>query len=254
MTLSPGDCTAMIMAAGKGTRMLPLTETLPKPLIAIAGSTLLDHVLDHLRKAGVGRIVINVHHLADQVEAHLAAHAADFDVRISDERALLRETGGGLVWAKPLIASDPFFCINADSWWTDRGGNAFARLAEAWDAARMDVLMLVVPFACAGNTQGIGDFDMDAEGRLSREGGKAIARPYSWTGIQLIAKHLVADPPSEVFSTNVLWDRAITQGRCHGLVHDGLWFDVGYPEAIAMTEAELARETPGDGPEAKPGG
>ncbi len=231
---------AMIMAAGKGTRMLPLTETVPKPLIAIAGSTLLDHVLDHLRKAGVAKIVINVHHFAEQVEAHMAAKARDFDVRISDERKLLRETGGGLIKAKPLIAGDPFFCINADAWWTDDGKNAFARLAEAWDADRMDVLMLVVPFERAGNTQGIGDFDMDQAGRLSREGEKR-QRAYSWTGIQLMAKHLIADPPAEKFSTNVLWDRAIAEGRCHGLVHDGQWFDVGYPEAIDMTEAALAK-------------
>lgn len=228
----------MIMAAGLGTRMLPLTETRPKPLIAVAGTILLDHVLDHLRKAGVGRIVVNVHYLPDQVEAHLARCAADLEVTISDERGLLRDTGGGLLQAKELIAGDPFLCVNADNWWTDGRENALTRLAQAWDATRMDVLMLVVPFAQAGNTQGTGDFDMDAQGRLSREGPRR-ARPYVWTGIQMMAKHLVADPPSEVFSTNVFWDRAIARGRCHGLVHDGRWFDVGYPEAIGLTEAAL---------------
>jgi N-acetyl-alpha-D-muramate 1-phosphate uridylyltransferase len=230
--------TAMIMAAGLGTRMLPLTRDRPKPLIAVAGTTLLDHVLDLLRGAGVRRIVVNVHYLADQIEAHLAAHARDFAVTVSDERGLLRDTGGGLVQALPLIDADPFFCINADNWFADAGEHALARMAAAWDAEKMDVLMLVVPFARAGNTQGQGDFDLDPSGRLSREGPRR-ARPYVWTGIQLLAKRLVRDPPSEVFSTNVFWDRAIAAGRCFGLVHEGPWFDVGYPAAIGMTEAAL---------------
>lgn len=232
--------TAMIMAAGKGTRMMPLTATRPKPLIEVAGATLLDHVLDLLREAGIGRIVVNVHYLADAIEAHLAAVAGDFAVAISDERALLRDTGGGLVQALPQIEGDPFYCVNADNWFVGKGKNALVRMAEAWVPGAMDVLMLVVPFEHAGNTQGQGDFDLDAEGRLSREGPKR-ARPYVWTGIQLLARHVVADPPSEVFSTNLFWDRAIARGRCYGLVHHGHWFDVGYPEAIGMTEAALAK-------------
>jgi len=229
----------MIMAAGMGSRMMPLTASRPKPLVEVAGTTLLDHVLDQLRAAGVGRIVVNVHYLADQIEAHLAQHASDFAVTISDERALLLDTGGGLVRAKDLIPDDPFFCINADNWWTDRGENALQRMARAWDGGKMDVLMLVVPFARAGNTQGTGDFDLDDEGCLSREGPKG-PRGYVWTGVQLIAKQMIADPPAEVFSTNVFWDRALAARRCFGLVHDGQWFDVGYPEAIGMTEAALA--------------
>jgi MurNAc alpha-1-phosphate uridylyltransferase len=236
MTL-PG--TAMIMAAGKGTRMMPLTADRPKPLIKVAGTTLLDHVLDLLRDAGIGRIVVNVHYFPEMIEAHLAANARDFDVAISDERELLRDTGGGLTHALPLIPDDPFFCINADNWFADTQVHALHRMAKAWDAARMDVLMLVVPFERAGNTQGIGDFDIDDKGRLSRDGSRR-ERPYVWTGIQLIAKHVVADPPGEVFSTNVFWDRAIAAKRCFGLVHDGDWFDVGYPAAIGMTEARLA--------------
>ncbi|MGH6785577.1 MAG: nucleotidyltransferase family protein [Novosphingobium sp.] len=231
--------TAMIMAAGMGTRMMPLTANTPKPLIEVSGTTLLDHVLDLLRDAGVGLIVVNVHYLADQIEAYLADHAQDFDLTISDERALLRDTGGGLVQALPLIAGDPFFCINADNWFADTEEHALHRMAAAWDAAKMDVLMLVVPHERAGNTQGTGDFDLDDAGRLSREGPRR-SRPFVWTGIQLMAKHVVADPPGEVFSTNVFWDRAIAAGRCYGLVHDGDWFDVGYPAAIGMTEAALA--------------
>ena len=232
--------TAMIMAAGKGTRMMPLTADRPKPLIEVAGTTLLDHVLDLLRDAGVGRIVVNVHYFPEQIEAHLAKHARDFNVAISDERALLRDTGGGLIQALPLIDADPFFCINADNWFADTEEHALVRMAAAWDAARMDVLMLVVPFAHAGNTQGQGDFDLDAERRLSRDGPKR-ARPYVWTGIQLMARHVVCDPPGDVFSTNVFWDRAIASGRCYGLVHQGDWFDVGYPAAIALTEARIGR-------------
>jgi N-acetyl-alpha-D-muramate 1-phosphate uridylyltransferase len=231
--------TAMIMAAGKGTRMMPLTASKPKPLIEVAGTTLLDHVLDLLRKAGIGRIVVNVHYLADQIEAHLAAKADDFDVTISDERTLLRDTGGGLIQALPLIPDDPFFCVNADNWFVGTGENALLRMAKAWDQARMDVLMLVVPFEHAGNTQGIGDFDLDAEGRLSREGERR-GRPFVWTGIQLLARQVITEPPEDVFSTNLFWDRAIARGRCFGLVHEGDWFDVGYPEAIALTETRLA--------------
>jgi len=202
--------TAMIMAAGKGTRMMPLTADRP----------------------------VNAHYRADQVESHLAAHATDFDVSISDERDLLRDTGGGLVQALPMILDDPFICVNADNWWTNDGENAISRLMAHWDAARMDVLMLLVPLATAYNSQGIGDFNMDTDGRLSRRVGDAPA-PYVWTGIQLLSKKLIVDPPSDVFSTNVFWDRAIAHGRCMGLVHEGMWFDVGYPAAITATEERL---------------
>ncbi len=230
--------TAMIMAAGMGTRMMPLTADKPKPLIEVAGTTLLDHVLDHLRQAGIGYIVVNVHYLADQIEAHLAEKAADLDILISDERALLRDTGGGLVQAKPLLGDDPFLCINADNWWTERGDNALRRMAAKWDDARMDVLMLLAPYARASNTQGRGDFEMDGDGHLTRRiAGKSA--PYVWTGIQMLSPRLIADPPGDVFSTNVFWDRAIAMGRCFGLVHDGDWFDVGYPAAIAATECAL---------------
>jgi N-acetyl-alpha-D-muramate 1-phosphate uridylyltransferase len=230
--------TAMIMAAGKGTRMMPLTATTPKPLIGVAGTTLIDHVLDHLRAAGVGRIVVNVHYLADQMEAHLARAAGDFDVAISDERDLLRDTGGGLVKARPLIEADPFFCINADNWWTDEGGNALVSLANAWRDDRMDALLLLIPIAKAGNWTRRGDFDRDAAGRISWRSADGKA-DYVWTGIQLLSKRLIADPPSEVFSTAVFWTRAIDAGRAFGHVHRGAWFDVGYPEAIAATEAAL---------------
>lgn len=231
--------TAMIMAAGKGTRMMPLTADRPKPLIEVGGVALLDHVLDHLRDAGIGKIVVNVHYRAEQVKQHLAESAADLHVRISDERDLLRDTGGGLVHALPIISDDPFICVNADNWWTNAGENAISRLMAAWDGASMDVLMLLIPLEAAYNSQGIGDFNMDADGRLSRRQGNAPAT-YVWTGIQMLSKRLIVDPPEDVFSTNVFWDRAIAEGRCMGIVHEGLWFDVGYPAAIAATETKLA--------------
>jgi N-acetyl-alpha-D-muramate 1-phosphate uridylyltransferase len=229
---------AMIMAAGKGTRMMPLTADQPKPMVSVAGVRLFDHVLDHLRSAEISNIVVNVHYLADKMQAHIATAAADFDVKISDERDLLRDTGGGLVKAKPLIEGDPFFCINADNYWTNGSQNALQKMADAWDAETMDVLMLVIPYEQAHNTQGIGDFHMDADGRLSRRIGQEPA-PYVWTGIQIMAKTMISDPPGEAFSTNIFWDRAIKNGRCFGIVHDGLWFDVGYPEAITATENKL---------------
>jgi N-acetyl-alpha-D-muramate 1-phosphate uridylyltransferase len=228
----------MIMAAGKGTRMMPLTADRPKPLIEVAGVALLDHVLDHLRDAGIGKVVINAHYRAGQVEAHMAKNASDFEVKISDERDLLLDTGGGLVKALPMIGDDPFLCVNADNWWTDEGANAFTRLMHVWDDDAMDVLMLVVPYSWANNTQGQGDFDMGANGQLARRQphGKGA---FIWTGIQMLSKRLIVDPPSDVFSTNIFWNRAIAQGRCFGLEHKGLWFDVGYPAAIAATEQKL---------------
>lgn len=236
--------TAMIMAAGKGTRMMPLTADRPKPLIEVSGVALLDHVLDHLRQARVQNIIINAHYRAAQVEQHMDENARDFDVTISDERDVLLDTGGGLVRALPSIADDPFLCVNADNWWTNEGENAFTRLMATWDDYRMDVLMLLVPFAHANNTQGQGDFDMDEEGRLSRRKSGSQGA-FVWTGIQMLAKRLIVDPPSDVFSTNIFWDRTIAEGRCFGLVHEGLWFDVGYPAAIAATEQKLAEYAPG---------
>ncbi len=231
--------TAMVMAAGLGKRMRPLTATRPKPLIQIAGTTFIDHVLDHLRKAGVGNIVVNVHYLADALEAHLRANASDLRVSISDEREKLLETGGGLIKALPLIEADPFLCINTDNIWIDGPINALELLASRWDDARMDVLMLLVPYARANHHQGMGDFHMDAVGHLSRRKPGRVA-PFVWTGIQMLSKRIIVDPPTDAFSTNIFWDRAIAEKRAFGVVHQGSWFDVGTPGAIPKTEAVLA--------------
>ncbi len=231
--------TAMVMAAGLGTRMRPLTDTLPKPLIPVAGKPLLDHCLDRLEAAGVEKAVVNVHYLADAVEAHVKARPSDLEIAVSDERALLLETGGGLMHAKHLIDADPFLCINSDNIWTDGSAETFQLMAGLWDDANMDALLLLIPRENAHNHNGAGDFRIDPAGRLARRGSDDSA-PYVFTGIQMMSKRLLTDAPDGPFSTNIFWTRAIEAGRCFGAVHDGLWFDVGTPPAIAATEAVLA--------------
>ena len=231
--------TAMVMAAGLGKRMRPLTATRPKPLVEVAGKPLLDHVLDRLRAAGVERAVVNVHYLPDALEAHLRGRT-DLDIAISDERAQLLETGGGLVKAAPLIDCDPFFAVNSDNLWVDGPADTLRLLASQWDAGKMDALLLLVPHARAGNHGGLGDFHMDPAGRLRRRG-KARIAPFVFTGIQIMAKCLLEGAPEGPFSTNILWDRAIAAGRLYGAVHQGLWFDVGSPPAIRATEDALAQ-------------
>jgi MurNAc alpha-1-phosphate uridylyltransferase len=230
--------TAMIMAAGLGKRMRPLTATRPKPLIEVSGKALLDHVLEKLRIAGVKKVVVNVHYLADALEAHLATRDHGLEVVISDERTLLLETGGGLVKAAPLIDSDPFLALNSDNLWIDGPADTIKLLASQWDDARMDALLLLVPQARALNHRGLGDFHMDRSGRIRRRERSHVA-PFVFTGIQMVSKRLLRDAPDGPFSTNVLWDRAMEEGRCFGAVHQGLWFDVGTPQSIPMTEAAL---------------
>ena len=177
----------MVMAAGLGKRMRPLTATRPKPLIEVAGKPLIDHVFDRLHAAGVERAVVNVHYLADALEAHLAANAAGLEVAISDEREMLIETGGGLVRALPMIDGDPFLAINSDNFWIDGPADTLKLLASHWDDAKMDALLLLVPQARAANHSGQGDFHMDRAGRLRRRG-KAQVAPFVFTGIQMLAK------------------------------------------------------------------
>jgi len=230
--------TAMVMAAGLGKRMRPLTATRPKPLVEVAGKALIDHVLDRLRSAGVKKIVVNVHYLADALEAHLKARAKDFDMQVSDERGLLLETGGGVIRAEPMIGADPFLVINSDNYWVDGPSDTLRLLASLWRDDEMDALLLLVPQARAGNHHGQGDFHMLADGRLTRRGKGKVA-PFVFTGIQMVSKRLLRDAPEGPFSTNILWDRAIEEGRCFGAVHQGLWFDVGNPAAIKATERAL---------------
>jgi len=231
--------TAMVLAAGLGKRMRPLTATRPKPLVEVAGKPLLDHVFDRLRAAGIRKAVVNVHYLADALEAHLRTRVKDIDIAVSDERAQLLETGGGIVKALPLIDDDPFVVVNSDNFWVDGPIDALRLLASRWDDSEMDALLLVVPLARANCHGGTGDFHMDAIGRVTRRRPGRVA-PFVYTGIQLVSHRLFADPPEGAFSTNILWDRAIAKGRAFGIVHQGLWFDVGTPGAIKATEAMLA--------------
>lgn len=230
--------TAMVMAAGLGKRMRPLTASQPKPLVRVAGKPLVDHALDRLAESGVEKAVVNVHYLADALEAHVRERHAP-KVRISDERAQLLETGGGLVKAQPHLP-DPFFCLNADNIWLDGPRNAFADLSARWNPEEMDALLLVVSHARAANFQGHGDFYMDPRGRLRRRMQGRIA-PFIYTGIQLVSHSLLRDAPEGAFSTNVLWNRAMDEGRLFGLAFTGHWFEVGTPQAIAPTEDALKR-------------
>ncbi len=231
--------TAMLMAAGLGKRMRPLTATRPKPLVKVAGKPLMDHALDRMADGGIRRVVVNVHYLADTVEAHLKARRGDMEFVISDERAKLLETGGGLMRARPLLGDQPFFCANSDNLWVDGPRETFAMMRALWDPARMDALLLLVPLAHATCHGGMGDFHMDASGRLSRRKPSHVA-PFVFTGVQILSPALLTDPPGEVFSTNIFWNRAIEAGRLYGVSHQGLWFDVGTPQAIPVVEATLA--------------
>lgn len=230
---------AMVLAAGIGKRMRPLTATRPKPLVRVNGRALIDHSLDKLVEAGVSRAVVNVHYLPGQIEAHLAQRSAPATV-ISDEREALLETGGGMLKALPLIDADPFFCLNSDNVWLDGPQNVFAALSEAWDPAQMDALLLLVNHARAFNYTGRGDFHLDPLGRISRRKPGRVA-PFIYTGIQIVSQRLLREAPEGAFSTGVLWDRAIAEGRLYGISHYGQWFEVGAPEMIAPTEAALQR-------------
>lgn len=232
--------TAMVMAAGLGKRMLPLTAERPKPLIEVGGRALIDLMLDHLADAGIKQAVVNVHYLPDQVEAHLAARLHPH-VMISDERAALLETGGGLTkaWRAGLLP-DPFFCVNSDNVWIDGPRNTLLDLSDAWDGARMDALLLVVPRERAFEHRGKGDFHLEPDGRLRRRGPDEDTAPYIYIGAQVASHRLLRDGPDGAFSTMVLWERAIVEGRLYGVVHAGDWFDVGTPAALGPAAAALA--------------
>ena len=232
--------TAMIMAAGLGKRMRPLTATRPKPLVEVAGRPLIDHVFQRLRSAGVKRAVVNVHYLADTLEAHLKNRVKDIDIAVSDERGRLMETGGGIVQARDLIGDKPFLVVNSDNLWIDGPVDAIRLLAARWDDAAMDALLLMVPLARAHNHGGQGDFHLAPDGRIIKRRQPGRPAPLVYTGVQILSPRVIQDWPEGPFSTMLFWERAIAAGRAYGLVHQGLWFDVGTPGAIGKTEAILA--------------
>ncbi|MBT0667566.1 nucleotidyltransferase family protein [Novosphingobium profundi] len=229
--------TAMILSAGLGKRMRPLTATQPKPLVRVAHKPLIDHALDKLEAAGITQAVVNVHYMADALEGHLKVRKKGPQTRISDERAQLLETGGGMVQAAGMLP-DPFFALNSDNIWLDGPSDVFAELSNGWDPERMDALLLMVPHARARNYRGDGDFHLDAEGHVARRKPGRVA-PFIYTGIQLVSKRLLREAPEGPFSTNLLWSRAIEEGRLFGISHMGEWFEVGEPSAIKPTEEYL---------------
>jgi MurNAc alpha-1-phosphate uridylyltransferase len=228
---------AMLLAAGLGKRMRPLTETLPKPLVPVAGRTLIDRVLDRIEAAGIPRVVINLHHFRAVLEAHLARRVSPH-IDLSPEPDLL-ETGGGVRRALPLLGPGPFYVSNADVLWFDGKRPALERLARAWDDAKMDVLLLLHPTISAFGYEGVGDYFCDTLGRLRYRRGNEIP-PYIFAGVQVLHPRLFKDTPEGPFSLKRLYDKAEAEGRLWGLVHDGLWFHVGTPEGLAEVEAELA--------------
>lgn len=239
--MSVGIETAMVMAAGLGKRMRPLTATRPKPLIRIGGKPLIDYSLDRIEAAGIGKVIVNAHYLADALEAHLRRAKRSFSVAMSDERGQLMETGGGLVQAQRagLLSGDPILCVNSDNIWTDGPSDTIGRMADRWDGDAMDALLLLVSHPRAIGHAGRGDFRMDGAGRLVRRKGATIA-PYIYCGVQLLSPRLLRDPPSGPFSTNILWNRAIREGRLYGIAHEGIWCDVGTVMMIPKVEAAIA--------------
>ncbi|MCB1474258.1 MAG: nucleotidyltransferase family protein [Rhodobiaceae bacterium] len=241
MSETNGIDRAMVLAAGLGKRMRPLTDTLPKPLVEVDGRALIDHVLDKAAQAGVMQAVVNVHHLADKLEAHLAARREP-EIRISDERGLLLETGGGVRRALPLLGDGPFFVLNSDSFWIDGARPMLSRMAEAWDGKKMDVLLALASTATATGYDGRGDFLMDAEGHLSRRPAGEVAA-FAYMGVAIMTPALFAGTPEGTFSLNVLFDAAIERERLFGLRLDGRWMHVGTPQAIGEAETAIADST-----------
>jgi MurNAc alpha-1-phosphate uridylyltransferase len=231
--------TAMVLAAGLGTRMRPLTDKVPKPLVPLNGKPLIDHVLDRLAAGGISRAVVNVHHFPDQIEAHLAGRAKPA-IAISDERGALLDTGGGVVKALPLLGRAPFLIHNSDSFWVDGLGSNIARLISAFDPERMDSMMLLALGATSLGYDGHGDFLMAQDGVLERRGERREA-PFAFTGVSIAHPRLFKDAPQGRFSLNVLWDRAIERKRLFGLRLDGVWMHVGTPQAVQDAERWIDR-------------
>lgn len=235
--------TAMVLAAGLGTRMRPLTNDCPKPLIKVADMPLIDHTLNRFTRAGVSRAVVNVHYLADQLETHLKQHNG-MEIIISDERDELLETGGGLVKARPHLGRDSIFCTNTDAILVDgEGTEACRRLADKFDPGRMDAVLLLVPKERATGYDGKGDFHCTEDGHLKwRNKHNDENAPYIFTGMQILSTDLLDGAPEGPFSTKLLWDKAAAEGRFFGAVHDGWWMHVGDPAGLDEAEAYFRQQ------------
>ena len=233
--MTPLPSHAMVLAAGLGLRMRPITDRMPKPLVPVLGRSMLDRAFDHLDQVGVAHRVVNAHWLGRMIHDHVAQRT---DTVVSDEAELL-ETGGGVAKALPLLGSAPFFVCNADILWRNGPVPALRRLAEAWDDGRMDALLLMQPTATAFGYDGCGDFFLNEAGQARRRGAGETA-PTLFAGVQILHPRLFADAPVGAFSLNVLYDRAAAAGRLAGIVHDGEWYHIGTPQALAEAETLLA--------------
>jgi MurNAc alpha-1-phosphate uridylyltransferase len=227
----------MIIAAGLGLRMRPLTDHRPKPLIEVAGKPLIDYGMDRLREAGIQKAVVNGHYLADQIRLWSKQQTSPETI-FSDERAEILDTGGGIAKALPLLGEQPFFVLNSDSFWIDGKVPSLSRLRNAWNDATMDCLLLLCHVDRTIGYDGQGDFLLGRDGRLIRQKGPGAL---AYIGGYLVHPRLFAGVAVEKFSMNVLWDKAILRGRLHGIAHSGKWLHVGTPAAIALAEAELAK-------------
>jgi MurNAc alpha-1-phosphate uridylyltransferase len=228
----------MVLAAGLGKRMRPLTDTIPKPLVKVGGQTMLDQALDRLAEAGVETAVVNVHHLANLIEAHLKGRERP-RIAISDERNALLETGGGIRKALPLLGPRPFLVLNSDSLWIEGPQSNIRRLLACWEEDRMDILLLLAVAATSFGYEGLGDFAMDPAGLLRRRREREVSS-FVYAGVAIMKPELFADAPEGSFSLNRLFDRAIDAGRLYGLRLDGQWLHVGTPESIKAAEQRIA--------------
>ena len=232
---------AMIMAAGLGTRMRPLTDDKPKPLVKVAGRTLIDHALDRLVAAGVKMAVVNVHYMAQMIVDHLSKRH-DIEIVFSEENDALLGTGGGVVKALPHFKNEPFFIMNSDTVWVEGIGHALDRMLARWDADTMDALLMMAAMTTALGFEGPGDFNMAADGKLSRVDERRLS-PFAYPGVQIAHPRLFNNAPKGGFSTNRMWDIAIEASRLYGVRLDGVWIHVGTPEAVAEAEAFLAEHS-----------
>lgn len=237
--MSPRPTSAMVLAAGYGTRMRPITDHTPKPLVRVGGKAMLDHALDRLAAAGIERAVVNVHWLPEQIEAHCARRTGPPRITIQDERALLLDTGGGIKAALPRLGAGPFLVHNTDSLWLEGPASNIARLIDFYDPARMDIALLLAATAFSVGFDHPGDFEMTADGRLSRRGERRVV-PFAYAGVAILSPHLFEGTPDGPFSLNRLFDRALTAQRLYGLRLDGTWLHVGDPRALEDAQARMA--------------
>ena len=234
---------AMILAAGFGKRLRPITNKTPKPMLKVAGRTLLDHSIDHLVDSSIEKIVINIHHLGSLIEQHITRRT-DVEVVISDESDELLETGGGIMKALPLLGEDPFFVINGDVLWLDGPTPALQRLASTWNHKHMDALLLLHSTVEAYGYDGKGDFIVDPGGALVRQPEREIS-PYLFAGVQILQAKALSEAPVGPFSLNLIYDKAIEQGRLFGLINDGEWFHIGTANGLSEAEGYFRQRFPG---------